>query len=150
MLKFILVSVAMLGLAIGVQASNIGLSISWVCISNCTDFTETGILIGRSPEGTNWIILTSVATNITNYTDNGIADLTTFCYRVAGYNAYGTGDWSNVVCKKTVGKPSKVFQVTGLDSAQPYWFRVLARGVAGVRESFIVMIDPRRANDPRS
>jgi len=148
MFRFIKLGIAMLVLATGVQAANPGLSISWVCSVNCTDNTETAILIQQSPAGgTNWSFLASVAPTVTNYSITGLADLTTYCFRVAAYNAYGTGSWSNVACKPTVGPPSKIFQVTELDPSLSYWFRVQALGPAGVRESLIVMIDPRRSKE---
>lgn len=115
--KVILSFVAVLAFAVSATASNIGLRVDWTCISNCTDFTETGILLAQSPDGTNWTIIANLATNITGYTITNLPDLTTRCYRVAAYNTFGTGDWSNVVCKQTVGRPTKVFQVSSVDAA---------------------------------
>jgi hypothetical protein len=99
------------GIAINMKAANPGLSISWVCILNCTDYVDTETLIAQSPDGTNWTIIASVATNVFAYDIVGLADRTNLCYRVAGANTlYGTGDWSNVVCKQTKGRPLKVYQ----------------------------------------
>ena len=112
MLKYALSFVVAFALAVSATASNIGLRVDWTCISNCTDFTETGILLAQSPEGTNWTIIATLATNVTGYTITNLPDLSTRCYRVAAYNTSGTGDWSNVVCKTTTGRAPKVFQVS--------------------------------------
>jgi hypothetical protein len=43
----------------------------------------------------------TVVANTTSYTDSGLADATTFCYRVRAFNSTGDSTYSNIVCGTT-------------------------------------------------
>ena len=79
--------------ATAVSANEIDLS--WTDNSS----NEDGFIIDRAPDnggraGT-WAQIATVSTNITTYSDVGLAPLTTYWYRVRAYTTGGASDYSN-------------------------------------------------------
>lgn len=66
------------------------IKLTWTAVA-----TATSILIQRSLDGTNWTSLTTVAGNLTDYTDSGLTPNTRYYYRIQGTNTTGTGPFSN-------------------------------------------------------
>lgn len=58
---------------------------------NDIGLTETGFVIQRSTDGTNYSTLAVVGANTTNYTDNAVTPLGEYYYRVLGTNSVGLG-----------------------------------------------------------
>jgi len=72
------------------------LSLSWT--NNASD--ADGVLIERSPNGsTGWTEIADLAAGFTSYTDTGLSSGTTYYYRVAAYNEYGSSAWSDVATR---------------------------------------------------
>ena len=126
-----LIGIALIGFTATANASNSGLSLSWTCLSNCSDSSDTATLLQQSPDSTNWTLIATLATNVFSYNISNLVDRTTYCYRVASYNPYGTGDWSNVTCKTTTGRPLKVFNLSWLN---PAWLVVALAGLIAGRQ----------------
>jgi Divergent InlB B-repeat domain len=73
-------------------------TLSWADNSN----NEDGFKIERGPATTGpFTQIGTVLPSITSYTDSGLADATTFCYRVRAFNAAGDSGYTNVVCATT-------------------------------------------------
>jgi len=63
---------------------------------------ETKFVLERSLNGgTNWVFRDSVASNITQYFDNGLTQNTQYCYRVYAANCIGQSSYSNPACTTT-------------------------------------------------
>jgi hypothetical protein len=72
--------------------------LSWTDNSN----NEDGFKIERGPTTTGpFTQIGTVAANTTTYTDSGLADATTFCYRLRAFNATADSGYTNVVCATT-------------------------------------------------
>jgi phosphodiesterase/alkaline phosphatase D-like protein len=82
-------------LATAVSTSEIDLS--WT--NNATD--QTGFLIQRSTDGTNFTSLATVAANVTSFNDTGLTANTQYFYRVQATNANGGSLFSNVASATT-------------------------------------------------
>ncbi len=78
---------AVTGLAFSSIASN-QMAFHWSAIG----LTETGYIVQRSIDGTNYSTLTSLATNVTTYTDTAVSSLGQYYYRVMGTNSTGLGN----------------------------------------------------------
>ncbi len=50
--------------------------------------------------------ITTVGVNITSYTDSGLVDQTTYCYRVRAFNGAGDSNYSNEDCADTTSNNS--------------------------------------------
>lgn len=75
--------------------------LSWTDNSN----NEDNFRIERSTgEDTTWILLINTAINITDYSDTGLLDSTTYRYRVRAENAFGSSDYSNTITVTTQHK----------------------------------------------
>ena len=59
---------------------------------NAIGLTETGYVVQRSTNGTNFATLAILAGSTTNYTDTGVSPLGQYYYRVMGTNATGLGN----------------------------------------------------------
>ena len=68
-------------------------SLSWQDNSNA----ETGFKVERSLDGIAFTQQATVAANIVNYIDSGLAAGTTYYYRVCSYNDAGNSPYSNIV-----------------------------------------------------
>ncbi len=67
---------------------------------------QTGILIERSADGTNFNQIASTIGAATTYSDTGLAATTTYSYRVRAYNADARSNYSNVAsATTTTGNP---------------------------------------------
>ncbi len=75
--------------ALALSDSEIGLSWS----DNAGN--ETGFRLERSADGVNWSEIAVVSSNVTGFTDNGLAASTTYQYRVRAYNSIGNSSYSN-------------------------------------------------------
>jgi predicted phage tail protein len=64
---------------------------------------EDGFQIERSPDGVTFSPLTSIAANVTTYSDPGLNAGTTYHYRVRAYNGAGPSVYSNSASATTVG-----------------------------------------------
>src|SRR5437867_7426963 len=81
-----------------VEAGAAQLQLTWT--NNSTN--EDGFKIERSTGTTGTFVQIGVTgPGVTSYTDSGLADATTYCYRVRAYNAAGDSDYSNVGCGTT-------------------------------------------------
>ncbi|HVV73393.1 MAG TPA: LamG-like jellyroll fold domain-containing protein, partial [Verrucomicrobiae bacterium] len=58
---------------------------------------ETGFKIERSPDGSNFVEIATVATNTTGYTDGGLMAMTAYFYRVRAYNDSGDSSYTPTV-----------------------------------------------------
>ena len=69
-------------------------NLSWTDNAN----NETGFLIQRCKglTCTNFVLIATVGTNITNYADANLTANTTYRYRVYAYNASGNSGYSNI------------------------------------------------------
>ena len=73
-------------------------NLSWADNSN----NEDGFKIERGPSTTGpFTQIGTVLSDTKSYTDSGLADATTFCYRVRAFNASGDSGYTNVVCATT-------------------------------------------------
>ena len=62
---------------------------------------EVGFHIERRLGNGTFNFITSVGANITSYIDSGLADNTTYCYRVNAFNAAGSSAYTSEVCGTT-------------------------------------------------
>ncbi len=74
------------GLAFKTIASN-QISFVWNAIGS----TETGYVVERSTDGTNYSTVADLAANVTTYTDTAVSPLNQYYYQVLGTNAFGLG-----------------------------------------------------------
>jgi nitrous oxidase accessory protein NosD len=117
------------GLAVGtVTASQI--SVSWTNTAS----NATGVKVQRSPDGTTFTTLTTLAATATSYTDSGLAASTKYYYRVLATNAVGDSGPSNVVNATTtsVGQSPTYLSSLNWTSATSGWGTVQKdKSVAG-------------------
>jgi hypothetical protein len=62
---------------------------------------ETGFIIFRGTDSTNWVAIDSVAADVVSYLDSNLANTTKFYYKVAAYNGSGVSSATNVVSATT-------------------------------------------------
>jgi PKD repeat protein len=67
--------------------------------------SEDGFDIQRSPDGSSWSAVTTVAPDSTNYTDVGLDVATTYSYQVRASSPIQDSGWSNVASAQTFGIP---------------------------------------------
>ena len=77
-------------------ASNPEIALSWTDNSN----DEDGFTIERW-DGSNYVQIASVGTDVTTYTNTGLSYNTTYTYRVAAYNSAGSSGYSNTASATT-------------------------------------------------
>lgn len=77
------------------------INLTWVDNSS----NETGFSIERSVDGINFSPLTSVAANITSYSNTGLTASTTYTYRLFATNATGSSTASNTASATTQAPP---------------------------------------------
>lgn len=97
----LLISILTLGLIAADQPANAALptlTLSWTDASS----NEDGFRIERrtGTSGT-YQVLASVGANSASYTDQNLANSTTYCYRVLAYNSAGNSPYSNENCATT-------------------------------------------------
>jgi hypothetical protein len=73
------------------------LTLNWV--DNASD--EYGFRIERRPGTTGTYSIVATVSPVTTYTDTGLADTSTYCYRVSAYNGNGISAPSNEACATT-------------------------------------------------
>jgi len=84
--------------ATAVSSSEIDLA--WTDNSN----DETSFEIERSPDGTNFSLLTAVGADTTSYQDTGLSAATTYWYQVSAVNGAGSSASSNTASDTTQGQ----------------------------------------------
>ena len=85
------------------SAANAGkINLGWK--DNSTN--EEGFTIERSTNGTTFKAIAVTNSNATTYADTGLAQNTTYYYRVCAYNADGNSSYSNTAQAKTLKEPS--------------------------------------------
>jgi hypothetical protein len=109
-----------------VAASASAINLKWT--DNATD--ETGYVVQRSTDGTNFTQVATLGAGTTSYASSGLAAATTYYYRVRAYNGAGNSAFSNTVSAKTSAtttttvpaKPSNVAAANGTGgSARITW-----------------------------
>jgi fibronectin type 3 domain-containing protein len=102
-------------LATAISSSQIALS--WTDHSTI----ESGFQIYRSRNGVTFGLLATVPANVTTHTDNGLAPITTYYYRVQAYNSRGNSALSNVTSAKTLpgSTPTPTPPLTPTPTATP-------------------------------
>jgi hypothetical protein len=66
---------------------------------------ESGFALERSPDGTAWSPIATLAADATAYSDTGLAPSTLYYYRLRAYNGAGNSAWSNVASDLTQAPP---------------------------------------------
>ncbi|MFA5104311.1 MAG: putative Ig domain-containing protein, partial [Candidatus Margulisiibacteriota bacterium] len=82
-------------------ASTSEILLAWTDNAN----NEDGYKIERSPNGSTWTQITTVATNTATYNNTGLTGNTTYYYRVRAYNTAGDSAYSNTANTKTQNRP---------------------------------------------
>jgi len=82
--------------------SSVQIDLAWT--DNSTD--EDGFRIERSEDGTTFVQIATVATDVTTYSDAGLQPVTTYWYRVRAYNNNGNSAYSNVASATTFSGPA--------------------------------------------
>lgn len=78
------------------------IALGWVDISS----DEDGFTVERSLNGTTgWTEIADLPAGSTSYADTGLSSGTTYYYRVAAYNSYGSSAWSDVASAATEATP---------------------------------------------
>ena len=72
--------------------SSTQIALAWVDNSS----NETGFRLERSVDGINWSEFAVVGSNVTSFTDTGLAGSTTYQYRIRAYNSAGNSSYSNI------------------------------------------------------
>jgi Divergent InlB B-repeat domain len=86
------------------------LQLSWTDNAN----NEDGFKIERGPSSAGpFTQIGTVLSNITTYTDTGLADATAFCYQVRAYNSAGDSAYTNAACGTTPATLTLVKAGTG-------------------------------------
>jgi hypothetical protein len=93
--------------------SSSAINIKWT--DNATD--ETGYVVQRSTDGTNFTQVATLGAGATSHSSSGLAAATTYYFRVRAYNGAGNSAFSNIASAKTSStttvpaKPSSVAAV---------------------------------------
>jgi hypothetical protein len=85
----------------GTIVSSKKIQLSWIDNSN----NESGFKIERSTDGTTFVLIATVGTNVTTYSNTGLTASTTYYYRVRAFNSVGKSAYSNTV-NITLGVPA--------------------------------------------
>jgi hypothetical protein len=82
---------------------------------------ETGFKVARSTDGVNFTEVATLGAGTTSYSNNGLAALTTYYYRVRAYNSAGNSGYSNTASAKTpdatLSKPAAPTSLSGTASS---------------------------------
>jgi titin len=62
---------------------------------------ETGYYVQRSPDGSSWALIATLASNATSFNDSWLNADTTYYYQVYAYNSVGNSGFSNTASAKT-------------------------------------------------
>ena len=85
------------------------LQLSWADNSS----NEDGFHIERKLGNTGtYSIVATTAANITSYTDSGLAESSTYCYRVNAFNTAGASPYAPEICGTTAAAPIITFNLT--------------------------------------
>jgi uncharacterized protein len=79
------------------------ITLSWTDKSN----NEKGFRIERKTGSGSFSEITTVSAGVTNYTNTGLSNNTTYTYRIRAFNDSGNSDYSNEVTAKTGNTPAK-------------------------------------------
>jgi chitodextrinase len=87
---------------VATAASSSSINLAW----SDNSASETGFKIERSTSPTTgFTLITSLGTNVTSYTNTGLAAATTYYYRVRAYNSAGDSGYSNTANAITQATP---------------------------------------------
>ena len=90
------------------SASAAQLSLTWT--DNSTN--EVGFRVERSPiSSTAYVLIGTVGVNVTTYVDTTVVSGQGYCYRVQGYNDFGTSGYTTQECA-TVAAPLPTYTLT--------------------------------------
>ena len=81
---------------------------------------EDSFVIERGPDSTSYNLIATVSSNITAFSDTGLAPGTTYFYRIRAVNAGGQSPYSNTASATTNSSPAMAhyeFELTTLDSS---------------------------------
>lgn len=93
---------------LSLTANSSSLDLSWTNVSD-----ESGYSLYKSSDGSSYSLLTSLSSNVTNYSDNSVTQGTVYYYYVLAYNAQGNSGNSNIVSGELdAGTPSNGISVT--------------------------------------
>lgn len=81
-------------LVVPVQAQSINATIAWT--DNSTN--EDGFRLERKVDAGAYATFTTTGPNVTQASDAGLVLNSTYCYRVAAFNAFGGSAFSNEAC----------------------------------------------------
>jgi len=105
-------------------ASSSAINLKWT--DNATN--ETGYVVQRSTDGTNFTQVATLAAGTSSYSNSGLAAATTYYFRVRAYNGAGNSAFSNTASAKTSSKtaiPAKPTNVAAVNlgggSARVTW-----------------------------
>jgi len=79
-----------------VFAASFGITLTW--LDNSNNEANFGIERSNTVTGT-FVLIATVGTNVTTYTDSPLVSGTQYCYRVFAYNDAGRSGYSNTACE---------------------------------------------------
>jgi fibronectin type 3 domain-containing protein len=83
---------------VGTTASRTQINLTWA--DNSTN--ESGFRIERSPDGTTYVQIDTVAANVRSYASTGLQANKNYRFRVRAFNGAGNSAYSNVATAKTL------------------------------------------------
>jgi len=105
----VILSAATLSLFSDDQATAATLQLSWA--DNSSD--ETGFHVERKlGVAGEYSVIATTSANVTSYDDSGLADNTTYCYRVNAFNSAGNSAYSPELCGTTLAAPIATLNLT--------------------------------------
>jgi hypothetical protein len=97
---------------VALLTTNSAVLLSW----KDTAENETGSLVQRSTNGTNWTVIGTVAENANTFTDASVAMSDSYYYRVRGTNDVGVSEFSNRARARVI--PAPILQIELLNETQ--------------------------------
>ncbi len=105
----VILSAATISLFSDDQATAATLQLSWA--DNSSD--ETGFHVERKlGVAGEYSVIATTSANVTSYDDSGLADNTTYCYRVNAFNSAGNSAYSPELCGTTLAAPIATLNLT--------------------------------------
>jgi hypothetical protein len=85
-------------------ASDSGVNLAWTSPAG----PVTGFMLQRSTDGSVWSTVMILSRNATHYTDTGLAEGTSYSYRLRAYNAKGTSDPATATATTLLAAPTSL------------------------------------------